>query len=361
MNPLVELLREGVEARLFPGGAFAVGTAEQVWTGAFGRLSYDPLAAEVDPTTMWDLASLTKVVGTTSAAMVLHDDGLLDLEAPVQATLLEFAGEGKATITPKQLLLHNSGLPPYMNVTFATSAAAARSLVLGCPLAATPGTTTAYSCLGFVTLQALIERLAGRTMDRLLTDRVFGPLGMTATLYAPSYEVRSRCAPTEAIAPWRRAVEDVRGWRRVNESYVQGGVHDPVAFMVGGVSGNAGLFSSAEDLGRFLQAMAARGRLGGAQVFCEATVEAWTRADGSSDTRALGWDTKSEIGSSAGAKFGPLSFGHTGYTGTSAWVDPEAGVFVALLTNRVHPDDSASLVEFRPRFADAAWDWLVAL
>lgn len=350
-----ELLAAGVADEAFPGGACCVVTPERVWKAQAGRFRYDDSSPEVSARTLWDMASVTKVMGTTTAAMLMHDDGLLPLDAPVPSLLPEFEGEGKDEVRVENLLLHDSGLPAYAQIVSATSKADALERVLTIPLRAKPGKETVYSCLGFVTLKTLVERLAKEPIDRLLERRAFGPLGMRSTRYNPPRRIQVQCTPTEPIEPWRRKVQDERGLGRVDEVWTQGQVHDPIAFMVGGVSGNAGLFSDANDVARFLSFLLSKGA-STTQIVCAATIEEWTSRKSKASSRGYGWDTISEE-SSAGSKFGPKSFGHTGFTGTSLWVDPEAGLAVGLLTNRVHPTaENMKLMPFRRRFHDAVWD-----
>lgn len=345
----------------FPGAAYAVGNDAEYVVGYHGRQTYSRLGMEVDDRTLWDMASVSKVVGTTTAAMLALDEGLIDLDDRVSKYVSDFRGEGKSSVTLRDLLLHESGLPAYANLTTCRSPIEARSTVLGLDANYEKNADTVYSCMGFITLQQVVQSVFGLPMDRLLDDRVFGPLGMMATRYRPEYGHRARCAPTSVIEDWRRDVEEDRGFKRVNERFIQGEVHDPAAFMMGGVSGNAGLFSAPEDIARFAQMMLKEGEGPDTQVLCAKTVNEWTQrhANVEYSTRGFGWDTKNpdpEGYSSAGTKLGPKSFGHTGYTGTSLWIDPEQKAFVALFTNRVHPDDSKSVRDVRPKFSDAVME-----
>lgn len=367
-QPLHELCRQGVREKAFPAASFSVGTKDEVAVGCVGRFTYDETAPNVQPDSLFDLASVTKVVGTTSAAMLALDDGLLDLDKPVVDYLPEFApgkeptwDEGwppepiepdqapnqddKAKVKVRDLLLHCSGLPAYSTFHRTTKTPEeARAAVLGLKLSYATGTKMVYSCMGFISLQQLLQRVTGKALDVFLKERVWDPLGMSDTMYNPPLERRSSCVPTE--------VDKLRG-------LIQGQVHDPAAFAMGGVSGNAGLFSTATDLAKFAQCMLRKGDGGGRQIFCSATVESWTTKQTDRSTRGLGWDTKSPEGSSAGSKFSMKSYGHTGFTGTTIWIDPENGIFAVLLTNRVYPtEDNPRLTAFRPRFHDAAFDLL---
>ena len=346
---LDDLLRAGIAQGTFPGAAYAVGCDAGTWFGYAGRQTYAPSSPTVDENTLWDLASVTKVVATTPAAMILVSDCTLELDAQVRDLLPEFPHEGVAV---RDLLLHRSGLPAYASVTDLRTRADVWDRICRLPLEYEPRTTSVYSCLGFVVLQHVLERVASKPLDALLRERLFGPLGMTRTTYNPPAHLRPVCAPTEMLPDWQRRLEDERGFVRVQEEFVQGDVHDPVACVMGGVSGNAGRFSCPTDLALYLRAL-----LGCSDsLIRQQTVADWTAAADPDSSRALGWDTKSPEGSSAGSLFSASSFGHTGYTGTSVWIDPENRFFAALLTNRVHPSsDNDKIAAFRPRSHDAAF------
>jgi CubicO group peptidase (beta-lactamase class C family) len=351
VKPLIGLLEAGIAERLFPGGAFAVGGKGWVETGCAGKLTYEPDAAAVDQTTLYDLASLTKVVGTTSAAMLLVDDGLLKLDDPVQRYVKDFAGVEKDKVTIRDLLLHQSGLPAYKSlVGKVTRPEETKSNLMASSLNYSTGAKCEYSCVGFITLQQVIEARSEKPLDVFLQERLFGPLGMTDTAFLQPKYRRARIAPTELDADWR---DPFRRAGFVRQTYNQGEVHDPLALMMGGVSGNAGLFASVADLSKFCQLYLNHGATKGAQILCADSIAAWTRKQSALSTRGFGWDTKSATGSSAGNLFSEVSFGHTGYTGTTIWIDPKRELFAVLLTNRVHPNDKASLADFRPKFHDA--------
>ena len=258
---LKALLDRGIKDGVAPGMACAVGDAEQTWFAEAGRFTYNAKSPPVDEKTLWDVASLTKIVATTSVAMALYQEHVLDLDAHVQSVVAEFVGDDKDDVTVRNLLLHDSGLPAYLEMKKHTNALAAKDEILRSALRAAPCTRTDYSCLGFITLMELMQRLTGLGMDELVRKYVTAPLGMSDTFYKPELEYRSRCAPTEKYEPWRKELEDLRGFKRVHETYVQGVVHDPIAFVLGGISGNAGLFSTSRDLARI-----ARAWMGGAAL-----------------------------------------------------------------------------------------------
>jgi len=345
-QPLIELCESGIADRAFPGAAFVVGHAEGSVFGFAGRHTYAPESPPIGSESLFDMASVTKVMATTAAAMLLHDDERLDLDRPVSETLSAFTGGEKGTVTPRNLLLHDSGLPAYATLTKYATKEEARAAVLALPLGAKPGEKTVYSCMSMITLMQVVESILGEPMDAFLQRRLWAPLGMTETFFNPPDSVRARCVPTE---------ED----KTLRNKLIQGEVHDPAAWACGGVSGNAGLFSSVRDVDRYLRLMLDKGAFGGKQVICANTIETWTKRAGTKSTRGLGWDTKSARGSSAGSKFSIQSFGHTGFTGTSVWVDPENRIYAGLLTNRVYPTaENPKITAFRPKFHDLAFDVL---
>jgi CubicO group peptidase (beta-lactamase class C family) len=349
------IVEAAIADRAFPGAVLAVGRhGSLVRFRAFGRHTWAPDAPAMSTDTIFDLASLTKVVATTTVAMTLVDEGKLDLDAPVRGIVPGFAGGAKDAIRVRQLLTHSGGLlwwaPLYEELR---GGEAYLERILEMDLDYEPGTKMVYTDLGLILLGAVLERAGGAPLETLAAQRVFGPLGMRETRYVPSVTLRPRIAPTERD-----------GWRgRV----LVGEVHDENAFALGGVAPHAGLFSTAGDLSRFAQALLNGGVLDGQRIVSEDTVALFTRRAGlEGSTRALGWDTPTdETGersstprqpgySTAGSLFSPRSFGHTGFTGTSMWMDPERELFLILLTNRVHPTrENRAIGRIRPRLADA--------
>ena len=337
------VLQGFLEQGAFPGGVLAVGyQGKLAYLEPFGRLSYDEGAPEVTTDTIYDLASLTKVVATTVMAMILVDEGALDLDKPVVDYLPLFVGPGKDRVTVRQLLTHSSGLVAYGDLYNEISGKKAYlERIQGMELDYEPGTKSVYSDYGMILLGEILERVAGQPMEVFLEARVYGPLGMTDTGFLPGDDLLERIAPTEDD-PWR-------GYR------VRGEVHDENAHALGGIAPHAGLFSTATDLARFLQMILNGGVFEHQRIVSRQIVEEWTRRAGvPGSDRATGWDTKSAEKSSAGHYFSPNSFGHLGYTGTSMWVDPERDLFLVLLTNRVHPTRENNLIrQARPAVADA--------
>ncbi len=348
---LLEILQEGVKDGVAPGMSAAVGNADKTWFAEAGRHTYSAKSPEVTEKTLWDIASLTKIVATTSVAMSMSQSNELDLDAHVQSVVAEFVGPDKDEVTVRNLLQHDSGLAAYGNYEKLTNALEVKDVILRSALRGAPGKKSEYSCLGFITLMEVEQRLSGLDFEVLVKKRVTGPLGMQDTFFKPSIEDRKRSAPTEKYIEWRRSLEDLRGFTRVHETYVQGTVHDPIAFLIGGVSGNAGLFSTSRDL-----AKVARAWMMGADPFKTETVAQFTKKQGDKSTYGLGFDTRSEEDSSAGTKFSIKSFGHTGYTGTTIWVDPVNQLFAVLLTNRIHPTAAnLKIRSFRPKCHDAVF------
>jgi CubicO group peptidase (beta-lactamase class C family) len=349
------VVREGIAARAFPGGVLAIGRGGSlVHLRAFGRLTYDEGAAAVAPDTIYDLASLTKVIVTTTLAMILVDEAKLDLDARVSGFVPGFTGGGKERVTLRQLLTHSGGLlwwaPLYKELK---GKAAYLERIVAIELSYEPGTKSVYSDLGLILLGDVVERLGGAPLGELARRRVLDPLGMKDTLYVPPAGLVPRIAPTEND-PWRGRL-------------LRGEVHDENAFALGGVAPHAGLFGTAADLARFACMLLDEGRGPVARLVSRATVELFTeRAGVPLASRALGWDTPAnETGArsstpgapgytSAGSLLSPRSFGHTGFTGTSMWMDPERELFVVLLTNRVHPTrENEGIRAVRAHVADA--------
>lgn len=338
------IVNRGLSAGGYPGASVVVGRRGfAVFEKGYGRLGWTKASAPVVPDeSIYDLASLTKVVGTATAAMILWDEGRLELDAPVSRYLPAFSGGLKDGVTMRHLLTHTSGLPAGRDLRrLASSAWQARSVVLATPLACKPGACQIYSDLGADVLGFAVEAIAGQGLDAFLEERVFEPLGMNDTRFRPSPELRDRIAPTEVSPP--------RGYP------LRGEVHDENAWALGGVAGHAGLFSTAADLSIFAQMMLNRGTFNGVRVVSDSAVARFTQR--LAGTRALGWDTSDGEGT-AGLHMGERAYGHTGFTGTSLWIDPDRDLFVVLLTNRVHAPRARRparvIADVRADLADAA-------
>ena len=344
LSTIDRVVRRGISAGGYPGASVVIGRrGAAVFQKGFGHIGWTATSPDVNADkTIYDLASLSKVIGTTSAAMVLFDEGRLELDAPVARYLPEFSGDDKDRVTVRQLLTHRSGLPAGRELWRSTTIASeAKRIALSTPLACQPGACFVYSDLGADVLGWVVESIAGEKLNAFLAERVFGPLGMNDTFYNPPDSVRYRVAPTEVAPP--------RGYP------LRGEVHDENAFALGGVAGHAGLFSTAADLAVFAQMMLNGGVYDDVRIFSDSTVALFTRR--SAGTRALGWDTAEGQGGS-GEYLTEAAYGHTGYTGTSIWIDPDRQMFVVLLTNRVHAARARRpakvIADVRADLADAA-------
>jgi len=369
------VLDQAIAAKAFPGAAVAIThQGKLVALKGLGAFTYDANAPRVtDTDTIYDLASVTKVVATTAMAMLLYERGALELEAPVISIVPEFDAESSAgvprsagvsgsprlqsgvaapssrrSVTIAQLLAHSSGLPACEKLF---QRARTRDELLQAafttPRAAAPGTHAEYSDIGFIILGVALERLAGEPLDAFCAREVFGPLAMARTGFRPPATLRSAIPPTVDDKDFRQRV-------------IQGEVHDENAWVaqaaMAGVAGHAGVFAPAEDVARFAHCMLS----GGAPVFRRETVSLFTRRQPSppGTSRALGWDTPSAP-SQSGKYFSAHSHGHLGYTGTSLWCDPERQLSVTLLTNRTWPDRSSQQIkQVRPAFHDAVVECL---
>jgi CubicO group peptidase (beta-lactamase class C family) len=319
INRVVE---RGIKAGGYPGASVVVGRkGAVVWQKGFGHLGWTADAASVvADQTIYDLASLTKVVGTTTAVMILFDEGKLHLDDLVSKYIPEFTGGGKERVTLRLLLEHRSGLPAGRDLwRLAHTPDEARAAVIATPLIAQPGEYYEYSDLGADMLGFVVEAVSGQRLDQFLDARVFAPLKMTDTHFRPDPSLRGRIAPTELTPP--------RGYP------LRGEVHDENAYALGGVAGHAGIFSTASDLSIFAQMLLNGGTYNGTRIVADSTVALFTKR--AAGTRALGWDTcAGEYG--CGKYMSKNAYGHTGFTGTSLWIDPDRDMFVVLLTNRVH-------------------------
>lgn len=326
---LDSIIRVGLAEGAAPGASVAVGRyGRLVYAKGYGTLDYAADSPPVTPTSIYDLASLTKVVATTTSAMILEETGKLDVDRTVASYLPEFNAPDKAAITVRMLLTHSGGLeayaPLYSEANGSTRGRAAYLAQINQrPLEYPPGTRTIYSDWDMVLMQAVIERITGMSLDNFADGHIFRQLGMVDTRFRPDTNdraLRARIAPTTQ--------DSLRGGR------LHGTVHDGNAWALGGVSGHAGLFSTARDLAIFAQFLLDGGTYDHVRILAPQTIARWTSRQDGDASRALGWDTPTP-GSSAGRYFSPRSFGHTGFTGTSIWIDPERGLFVVLLMNRV--------------------------
>ena len=349
LQPAFQVIERAIADKAFPGATVAIGYRGKVVLHAFGNLSYAAKAQAVDTHTMYDIASLTKVVATTTLVAKLAEGDFpvpLDLDAPVERYLPEWTTgpqpEWRRQVTVRHLLTHTSGLPPFKEY-WRTSKNKQDTLtkIFAEPLVYEPGTKEIYSDLGIILTAEIIERLTGRTLDDLAKTYIFNPLAMKNSMFRPPKKLWPEIAPTEIDNNLRHRL-------------VQGEVHDENAFAIGGVSGHAGLFSTAPDLAAFCQMLLNGGVYAHHRILRRATIAQFTTPQQlSNGTRTLGWAVPTEGGSS-GHYFSTHTFGHTGFTGTSIWIDPDRQLFVVLLTNRVHPTrENQQIAQLRPVFHDA--------
>ena len=364
------ILKEAIAARAFPACSVAVTyRGELVAYKALGRFTYDAASAPVSLATIFDVASLTKVVATTTMAMILYERGVLDLETPVASVVPEFAASELAAseftknaarrsdVTLRMLLAHSSGLPAYERLFLrAKTREDLLRAAFAMELTRDPGTRAQYSDIGFIILGVAVERLADEPLERFCQREVFGPLAMSHTTFNPAKSLRDEIPPTadERGADTLVRAADSAARSTFRNRIIQGEVQDENASVLGGVAGHAGLFSTAEDLARFAHAMLN----GGHPILRADTVDLFTRRESApkGTSRALGWDTPS-LPSQSGKYFSARSFGHLGYTGTSLWIDPKRHLSITLLTNRTWPDcRNQAIKQVRPAFHDAVVD-----
>lgn len=352
LNLVIGVINAAIERKDFPGATIIVARKGKiVLRDAFGNCQWIPQEQPMEINMIFDLASITKPVATATSIMMLVEQGRIRLWDKVKDFVPEFTPfvdqNGKAGEDARiwHLLTHTSGLLPYTDAEEIEAkygdACPMHSLVKHIALLKKtdpPGTAFHYSCLGFITLAYIIDKISGQTVAEFSENHIFKPLKMNHTFYKPPAQFRKLCVPTEVI----------------NGQPLIGVVHDPLAQLQGGISGNAGLFSTVDDLAIFAQMMLNKGEFKGVRILSQLTIERMTEIypDAPFSGRGLGWDLDSDYSTNGGDIFGHRSFGHTGYTGTSIWIDPETDTFVIFLTNRVHPDDKGSIISLRSRVAN---------
>lgn len=352
------IIREAIQNKDFPGAVLLVGRKGKiVFHRSFGESQWVPEVRQMSSSMIFDLASITKPVATATSIMLLVEQGKIRLWDKVKEYIPEFkpyasnvdrTTEGESEPEDAclwHLLTHTSGLPPYTDAEEVAQKlgehVSTESLVdhiAQLEKSDPPGQAFHYSCLGFISLAFIIEKVTGQTVADFAAENIFLPLKMRHTFFAPSPEFRNLCVPTEVV----------------DGKPLVGIVHDPLARLQGGISGNAGLFSTAEDLAIFAQMVLNKGEFKGKRILSPLAVERMTSVypEVAFAGRGLGWDLDSSYSTNGGDLFGPDSFGHTGYTGTSIWIDPETETFVIFLTNRVHPNDEGAVASMRSRVAN---------
>jgi len=346
------IIRDAIARKEFPGAVLLVARqGKVVLRAAYGDSRWVPDRKPMTADMIFDLASLTKPVATATSILILAERGLLSLWDRVKAHVPEFApyrdawGIASEDARIWNLLTHTAGLPPYTDAEEAAKKLGRPcrtedlvKFIAALPKTDPPGAAFHYSCLGYITLAQIVKNVTGKTIAEFAEENIFKPLGMAHTFYAPAAEMRSLCVPTQVV----------------DGAPLVGVVHDPLARLQGGISGNAGLFSTADDLVLFGQMLLGQGELKGVRILGPLAVERMTSIypRAAAFGRGLGWDLSSAYASNGGDLFGPRSFGHSGYTGTSIWIDPETETIVIFLTNSVHPDDKGQIVPLRSRVAN---------
>ncbi len=329
----------------FPGAVVLVGLNNKViYNKAFGNFTYEKNSPAVKTNTMYDLASVSKIIATTTAAMICVDRGLFKLDDKVSKFIPQFSSNGKENITIRNLLLHNSGLPAFKKyyLMYDNSEDVIND-IYNSKLVYQTGSKTVYSDLGIITLGKIIEKVSREKLDSFTAKEIFSPIEMYNTMYNPPDSLKQNIAPTEIDNYWRNRL-------------IWGTVHDETAELLNGVAGHAGLFSTAGDLANYLMMILNKGRFKDKIILSDTLIDLFTKRQTEQSSRGLGWDTKSPQGSSAGNYFSTSSFGHTGFTGTSIWVDPVKKLFVVFLTNRVYPSRSNNKIrKVRPMLHDAVY------
>ncbi len=321
-------VNRAIEDHIFPGVAIIVGNDHEVlYKNAWGHFTYDPDSPETTTECLFDMASVTKVVATTSVIMKLVDEGKIDIYEKVSKYIPEFAANGKEDVLVLNLLLHDSGLPAYYSPKKDETKKEIFDKIFSFKKFYETGSKTLYSCLNFVTLMKVSEAVTGKPMYEYYKENITGPLGMKNTMFTPPEELKDKIVPT---------MPEIHGF-----------VHDPLACALGGLSGNAGLFSTVDDLAVFSMMMLNKGEYKGKRIISEATIEKFTALYDSTTTRGIGWATNVHHAASAGVMFSETAYGHTGFTGTSIWIDPVKKIFTVILSNRVYPDETASVGALR--------------
>jgi CubicO group peptidase (beta-lactamase class C family) len=335
-------IREAIASNQCPGGVLWLEHSGTAYHKAFGNRALVPAREPMTEDTIFDAASLTKVAATTPAVMLLVERGQVKLDAPVWTYIPEFDGDGKEQVTVRELLTHTSGLREDIE-TKTDWHGQAEAIKKACAekLQSTPGTAFKYSDINFILLGEIIQRVSRAPLEKFVQRELYAPLKMTDTGFLPSKEKLSRVAPTEVV--------DGKPWRGV--------VHDPTARHMGGVAGDAGLFTTAADLARYARMLLNLGKLDGVRIFKPETVKLMTSMQTPpeiSAKRGLGWDIDSAYSAPRGKIFPIGSYGHTGWTGGSLWIDPFSKTFVIFLSNRNHPTEEGNVVPLRRKLGTLA-------
>ncbi len=351
---------QAISKKQLPGAVVLVARNGQVvWRKAYGSRAVEPTREPMTPATVFDVASLTKVVATATSIMILVERGKVRLSDPVSNYIPELKGEGRERITIEHLLTHRSGYAPDFDLKERwTGYDAAITRLIKEPLRNPPGARFVYSDIGYIALGEVVRRVSGTTLDLFARDNIFAPLGMRDTGFRPSPKLLTRIAPTEKrrgqLSYLGDSGEDAGA---EGDKWLRGEVHDPTSYRMMGVAGHAGLFSTAGDLARYCQMILGGGQYRGVRILGPLTVAEMTRprlVTATGWTRGLGWDMNTSFSVNRGDLFPLGSFGHTGFTGTSLWIDPATRMFVVFLSNRVHPDGKGDVASLRGRVSSIA-------
>ena len=347
------VVAEDIAQKKLPGAVVLIGRGDRVvYEKAFGHRALTPSVEVMTPDTIFDLASLTKVVATTTSIMILIEQGKVRLNDRVSTYFPGFERYGKADITVRHLLTHMSGLRPDVDLAdLWTGTDAAIALAIEEVPTAPAGSRFVYSDINYFLLGEIVHRVSGTPLDQFARDRIFAPLGMADTMFTPPAPLQPRIAPTERCTPY--------GWpcQGPDMQMLRGTVHDPTARRMGGVAGHAGLFSTAADLAQFCQMLLNGGTHRGARILSPLAVAKMTSAatpDEERNLRGLGWDIDSAFSANRGELLPVGSFGHTGFTGTSLWIDPVTGLYVVFMSSRLHPEGKGDVTPLRARVATVA-------
>ena len=349
-----QAINESIEKKELPGAVVLVARhGRVVWRKAYGRRAIEPQREAMTTDTIFDLASLTKIVATATSMMILVEQGKVRLGDPLVKFIPEIKGEGRDAITIEQLLTHTAGFAPDFDLKERWNGydEAMRRLYRE-PLRNPPGARFVYSDINYIALGEVVHRVSGLMLDEFARKNIFAPLSMRDTGFRPDVRLISRIAPTEKRSGQMNYLGDTgANAGSEGEQWLRGQVHDPTSFRMGGVAGHAGLFSTANDLAIYSQMILNGGAYGGVRILSPMAVAAMTRPRAVSEegaARGLGWDIATSFSSNKGDLFPLGSFGHTGFTGTSIWIDPASDTFVIFLSNRVHPDGKGDVGPLRP-------------
>ncbi|HSE34439.1 MAG TPA: exo-beta-N-acetylmuramidase NamZ domain-containing protein [Pyrinomonadaceae bacterium] len=360
LSAIDTVVESDITQKRLPGAVVLVARKGQVvWRKAYGARAVEPSREPMTVDTVFDLASLTKVVATATSVMILVERGKVRLSDPVSTYIPELKGEGRERITIEQLLTHRSGYAPDFDLRERWSRydEAIKRLIAE-PLRSAPGTRFVYSDIGFIALGEVVRRVSGMPLDQFAKKNIFDPLRMKDTSFVPSASQRMRIAPTEKRRGQMSYLGDSGGDAGAEgDVWLRGQVHDPTSYRMGGVAGHAGLFSTVDDLFKYCQMILNGGQINGVRILSPLTVAEMTRprlVSATGATRGLGWDINSSYSTNRGELFPLGSFGHTGFTGTSIWIDPASQMFVVFLSNRVHPDGKGDVATLRGRVSSIA-------